>query len=100
MTKKYEMPSVVSDDDTAFNFANFLHANTGSIFGNWVGKMAAADQRKLTGRVFAGRSTVSLDGNTERITAFRKVCFGTDYEFIIDTCWAKFEQGHNFNHEG
>lgn len=95
-TANYTMPELLSNDDTAFNLANFLHANTGSIFGKWSGKLNAKDQKALTGRNFAGKCTVILNGDTERIAAFRKVAFGTDFDYTIDTCWAKFEQGHNF----
>jgi hypothetical protein len=90
------MPAVLSDTDIAFNFGMFLRENTGSIGGVWEGKIRVADQRKLAFRNFSGKKTAYLNGKTQRIIVTQTVCFGTDYDYTVDTTWAKFERGENF----
>ncbi len=59
------------------NVTMFLLSETGSIWGNWSGRMPADQQRKLFGH-YLGRGTIHIDGKEERIEHVIKVCFGTD----------------------
>ena len=65
--------------DYAANLGFFLLEKTGSIWGQWKGKMKAEDQRKLFGR-FLGKGTIVIDGQTETICNRVKVCFGHDWD--------------------
>ena len=65
--------------DYAANVALFLLEKTGSVFGQWKGKLSAAEQRSLLGR-FLGKGTIVIDGANETICNRVKVCFGLDYD--------------------
>lgn len=58
----------------------FLQDETGSETGQFWGKIPAVRQRAFFGSVPFGRRTVSIDGETKEVAAYRKVCFGTDYD--------------------
>lgn len=58
----------------------FLLEETGSEYGQFFGKIPAARQRAFFGSVPFGKRTVSIDGETKEVVAYRKVCFGTDYD--------------------
>ncbi|WP_034303050.1 hypothetical protein [Herbaspirillum sp. RV1423] len=69
-----------SDDiDYAANLALFLLEHTGSIYGEWHGKMKAADQRELMGR-FLGKGTIVINGLNETVRNRVSVCFGHDWD--------------------
>ena len=63
----------------AANLALFLQEKTGSVFGNWCGRMTANEQRELFGR-FIGKGLIIIDGLNETICNRVKVCFGLDYD--------------------
>jgi ribosomal protein L9 len=65
--------------DYAANLALFLQEKTGSVFGNWCGRMTANEQRELFGR-FIGKGRIIIDGLNETICNRVKVCFGLDYD--------------------
>ncbi len=65
--------------DYAANVAFFLQEKTGSVLGQWKGKMSAAEQRSLLGR-FLGKGMIVIDGAQESICNRVKVCFGLDYD--------------------
>lgn len=65
--------------DYAANLAFFLLEKTGSIFGRFVGKMTANEQRALFGRVI-GKGRIVIDGDRELIANRVSVCFGHDYD--------------------
>jgi hypothetical protein len=66
--------------------AFFLLEKTGSVCGRWAGKLTAAEQRDLFGRVI-GRGTIVIDGTAETICNRVKVCFGHDYDDRNVTPW-------------
>ena len=65
--------------EAATNLAHFLMEKTGSIFGTIDVRMSAAEQRQLFGH-FVGKGTIEINGETETIKHYRKVCFGLDSE--------------------
>jgi hypothetical protein len=75
-----------TDTDYAANLAIFLLKNTGSIWGQWRGRMTATEQRALFGR-FLGKGLISINGETERLKMIVKVCFGTDFDTRHDIAW-------------
>ena len=73
--------------DYAANLALFIQEKTGSIFGRFVGKMTAAEQRALFGRVL-GKGRIVIDGDKEEISNLVTVCFGQDYDYRNVTKWS------------
>lgn len=73
--------------DYAANLALFLQERTGSIFGRWVGKLTADEQRALYGRSI-GRGRIVIDGQEETISNLVSVCFGQDYDYRNITKWS------------
>lgn len=73
--------------DRAASLALFLLEKTGTVLGNWAGKMTAAEQRALFGR-FIGKGRIVIDGTAETIANRVKVCFGHDYDDRNVTRWA------------
>lgn len=65
--------------DYAAQLALFLLEKTGSIFGEWSGRLTAAEQRVLFGQ-FIGKGLIIIDGTQETICNRVKVCFGLDYD--------------------
>jgi hypothetical protein len=65
--------------DYAANLALFLLEKTGSVCGEYIGRMPAADQRALFGRNI-GKGKIVINGATETICNRVKVCFGLDYD--------------------
>jgi hypothetical protein len=74
--------------DHAAALAFFLQDNAGSIFGEWRGRMKAAQQRALFGR-FLGKGTLTINGERETLTHTVKVCFGLDAEDTASLRWAQ-----------
>lgn len=74
--------------DYAASLAFFLQEKTNSIFGNWTGRMTAAQQRALFGR-FLGKGTLIIDGENETLKHRIKVCFGLDSEDTVQLRWAQ-----------
>jgi len=72
--------------EAATNLAFFLLEKTGTVLGTWSGHMPAAAQRALFGR-FLGKGTIVVDGVTEEVHHYRKVCFGMDYETTATIKW-------------
>lgn len=72
--------------DFAASLALFLLDKTGSVFGQWSGKLSAKDQRNLFGR-FIGKGKIVIDGHTETICNRVKVCFGQDWDDRNVTTW-------------
>lgn len=72
--------------DPAANLALFLLDKTGSIWGEWIGRLTANEQRALFGR-FLGKGRIVIDGNAETICNRVKVCFGLDYDDRQQTAW-------------
>ena len=73
--------------DYAADLALFLLDKTGSIWGEWVGRLTAAEQRALFGR-FIGKGRIIIDGHAETICNRVKVCFGLDYDDRNVTRWS------------
>lgn len=74
--------------DVAASLAFFLLDKTGSIFGEWTGRMTATEQRALFGR-FLGKGRIIIDGETEKLIHRVKVCFGQDYDDTESLQWAQ-----------
>lgn len=72
--------------DYAANLALFLLEKTGSVFGCWVGKLTAAEQRTLFGR-YIGKGRTVIDGRDETVANMVSVCFGQDYDYRNVTAW-------------
>jgi len=72
--------------DAAANLAMFLQNKTGSICGEWGGKMKATEQRALFGK-FIGKGWIKIDGAKEEITHTIKVCFGLDWDVNFSAKW-------------
>lgn len=72
--------------DYAANLAIFLQAHTGSIFGNWQGRLSAKEQRALFG-LFLGKGLLYIDGKEEVIEHHIKTCFGLDSERTALVTW-------------
>lgn len=72
--------------DYAANLAFFLQEKTGSIFGEWEGRMTAAEQRALFGR-FLGKGHLWINGTTETVEHWVKVCFGLDSDCTARVAW-------------
>jgi hypothetical protein len=72
--------------DHASNLAMFLLERSGSVLGQWKGRLSAAEQRQVFGR-FVGKGTLIVDGATERLVHRIKVCFGHDYEDTVNLAW-------------
>jgi hypothetical protein len=72
--------------DYAGSLAMFLQEKTGTVLGRWKGKMPAADQRALFGRVL-GKGTIVIDGERETVANQVKVAFGQDYDDRAVTSW-------------
>jgi hypothetical protein len=73
--------------DYAANLALFLIEKTGTVFGRYIGKMTAAEQRALFGRCI-GKGSIVIDGEREEIANRVKVCFGHDYDDRNVTKWS------------
>lgn len=77
----YQLPEyIVSPSDRyalAANIAAFLVANGQSIYGEWRGRMPAADQRRVFGAKI-GKGLIVVNGAEERVSHRVKVCFGLD----------------------
>ena len=73
--------------DYSANLALFLLAQTGSIFGVYLGKMTANQQRQLFGR-FIGKGMLIINGEEETICNRVKVCFGLDFDDRNITKWS------------
>lgn len=65
--------------DYAANVAFFLQEKTGSVLGQWKGKMSAIEQRSLMGR-FLGKGNIVIDGEQETVCNRVKVAFGLDWD--------------------
>jgi hypothetical protein len=72
--------------DYSANLALFLQDKTGSIFGDWQGRLLAKEQRALFGR-FLGKGLLYIDGKEEVIEHHVKVCFGLDSERTALILW-------------
>ena len=72
--------------DYASALALFLQDKTGSIFGRYIGKLSATEQKALTGR-YIGKGSIVIDGSTETVCNRVKVCFGHDYDDRNVTQW-------------
>lgn len=73
--------------DFAAQLAFFLLEHTGTVFGEWAGKMTAAAQRDLFGR-FIGKGKIVINGERETLCNRVKVCFGLDSDERNVTRWA------------
>lgn len=76
----------MNNPDVAGRLALFLTEKTGSPLGCWVGKLTAAEQRALIGRVI-GRGRTVIDGEAETVCNRVKVCFGLDTDDRNTTAW-------------
>jgi hypothetical protein len=72
--------------DYAANLAFWLLDQTGTVYGVWSGRMAAAAQRSLFGR-FLGKGRIVIDGRQETICNQVKVCFGMDSDDRNQMAW-------------
>lgn len=72
--------------DYAAELALFLIEKTGTVYGEWKGKLTAVEQRALFGR-FIGKGRIVIDGANETICNRVKVCFGLDYDDRNQTAW-------------
>lgn len=73
--------------DRAASLALFLLEKTGSVFGSYIGKMTAAEQRGLFGR-YIGKGRIVIDGRDETVANMVTVCFGQDYDYRNVTKWS------------
>lgn len=76
----------MSNPDFAASLALFLLSQTGTVFGQWSGRLTASEQRNLFGR-FIGKGLIIINGTTETICNRVKVCFGHDYDDRNVTAW-------------
>ncbi len=81
------MSRQIAQKDFAAQLAFFLLEKTGTVYGQWDGKMPATEQRALFGR-FIGKGLILIDGAHETICNRVKVCFGHDYDDRNVTKWA------------
>ncbi len=72
--------------DYAAQLALFLVEKTGTVFGEWMGRMSAAEQRALFGR-FLGKGRIIINGDKETLCMRIKCCFGLDYADEKQTNW-------------
>ncbi|MCG6489740.1 hypothetical protein K6U37_12350 [Vibrio parahaemolyticus] len=72
--------------DYAANLALFLLEKTGSVMGEFKGRMTAKEQRELFGR-FIGKGRIIINGAEETICNRIKVCFGFDFNDINFVKW-------------
>ncbi len=72
--------------DAVANMAFFLLEKTGSVLGEWSGKLSAKEQRSLFG-AFLGKGKLHIDGAKETIQHTIKVCFGLDFDVTFDSRW-------------
>lgn len=77
MQQQYNKPT--DKHNIAANLAIFLIGQGKSIFGKWTGRMPAQQQRELFG-TFLGKGEITIDGQQDRVSHTRSVCFGTDYD--------------------
>jgi len=87
MVLQFEHTNRKQQMDYAANLALFLQEQTNSIFGRWVGKLTAAEQRALFGR-FLGKGRIVIDGEEETVSNLVTVCFGQDYDYRNVTKWS------------
>jgi hypothetical protein len=71
--------------------ALFLLEKTGSIFGEFDGRLTADEQRRHFDCVPFGKCRMCISGEDETVTVSRKVCFGQDFELTRKT-WAEMER--------
>jgi hypothetical protein len=72
----YKMPAAdLLGTDRAANLAFFLIENGENVWGKWTGRIHAADQRKLFGKVI-GRGFLRIDGSEETVSHIISVAFG------------------------
>ena len=69
------------------NVAFFVQEKTGSIYGKWNGKLSAKEQREMFGS-YIGKGTFYIDGSRESVEVAKTVCFGTDWETILESSFA------------
>ncbi|WP_274643941.1 hypothetical protein [Pseudomonas serbica] len=69
--------------EIATNLAFFLLEKTGSVCGTWRGRLLAKEQRELFG-VFLGKGRLIIDGATESVQHYVKICFGLDYDITFE----------------
>lgn len=72
--------------DYAARLALFLLEKTGTVLGEWSGRLSAAEQRGLFGR-FIGKGLIIINGERETICNRVKVCFGLDFDDRNFTPW-------------
>jgi hypothetical protein len=65
--------------DVAARLSLFLTGEVGSTFGTWKGRLSAAQQRALFGKVI-GKGLLYVDGNQLTVTHVWTVCFGSDFD--------------------
>lgn len=76
--------------DYAAKLALFLLDKKGTIFGTWVGKLTATEQRELFGK-FLGKGKIVIDGEHETLANRVKVCFGHDWDDRNVTKWSSLK---------
>ncbi len=69
----------MASQDHAASLSLFLLEKTGSVLGQWAGKLTAKEQRALFGRAI-GRGNIVIDGTLERVCNRVSVCFGHDWD--------------------
>ncbi len=74
--------------------ALFLLEKTGSIFGDFQGRITADEQRKHFGCAPFGKCRVMISGDPETVRVSRKVAFGQDFE-ATEKSWLQMEQEIN-----
>ena len=70
----------------AQDIAFFLLERTGSVCGQWKGKLTAKEQRELF-CVFFGKGTLYIDGTKETVEHVVTVGFGQDYDITNSGKW-------------
>ena len=81
-----KVTGMMTNIDYAAELAFFLLEKTGSVCGTWHGKLTAAEQRTICGRVI-GRGTIVINGADETVLNRVKVCFGLDWDDRNVTTW-------------
>lgn len=85
----YTVPDFIRNaDDRVGALAMFVLKNTGSVHGEWVGRMSATDQRALFGRM-VGKGRISVDGSDETVSMSVTTGYtGHLRDTIFDAKWA------------
>jgi hypothetical protein len=72
--------------DRAAAMAFFLMDQGVGIFGKWIGRMNAKDQRALFGQ-YLGKGEIIIDGEQEAVKMRVSIAFGQDWDYPVFLWW-------------